>query len=81
MSETFEAVKIVERAVTQLLLPFRDRFPPSVLAIALARSLRVVIRMAPAGERKALLDAVVPYVEGRLKPRVDQTESGLYLPN
>jgi len=66
--EDADAMKEVERALVQLLLPFRARMPPAVVALALVRCARVVLRLADREDQDALLPVLVHYLQGRINP-------------
>lgn len=61
-------MKAVERALVKTALPFRERMPPALVAMALLRMCRTVLRLCNKNDQKELLPVFVAFLEGRINP-------------
>jgi hypothetical protein len=60
------AMREVQKAIVDTVLPFTERIPSWLIVLALARVLRAVLRKAPTKqERLELMEPVVAYIQGR----------------
>lgn len=74
-----DAMKEVERAIVQTVLPFRERMPPELVTLALARCCRTVLRLTNPNDQKELLPVVIAFLEGKVN--APGTESLLWTPD
>ena len=74
------AMRQVQGAIVRAILPFTKLVPSWLVALALARCLRVVLRKAPAGTRAQLLPTLFDYLEGRTQPSAPASRL-LWTPN
>lgn len=58
-------MKRFEGAFVQWVLPWRESTRPGIVAIALARCLRTVLRLCPPQEQRELLPHLVAFIEGK----------------
>jgi hypothetical protein len=77
--QEFAQMKRVETAVIQTLLPFRDdgKTEAALVVFALLRCARVMLRLYPEQTQRELLQALVPYLEGKTGPAEDATSGFL----
>lgn len=69
----FEQMKRVEGAVIKALMPFRENTPNGLVLFALIRVARVMLRLSPKKTQKDMLDACVPFLEGKTRPRGEES--------
>lgn len=74
------AMRQVQSAIVQGIVPFSKLVPSWLIALALARCLRVVLRKAPPETQKALIPTLVAYLEGRTQPPAAGKSSLLWTP-
>lgn len=60
-----EAMGRVQSGLVRAILPFQATVPTWLIALALARVLRVIIRKAPKQRQRELLPQITGYLEGR----------------
>jgi hypothetical protein len=70
-----DAMKEVERELVKTALPFRERMPPALVAMALLRMTRTVLRLCNPNDQKELLPIFVAFLEGKINP----PDSGSFL--
>lgn len=63
-----DAMKSVEREIVKTVIPFRERMPPELVAIALIRCTRTALRLAKKNDQKELLPILVAFLEGKIAP-------------
>lgn len=68
-AESSETMKVLEQAIVQALLPYRDRVDPLIGVIALTRCLRVMLRAGSLPAQRELLPVIEDYLRGRATPR------------
>jgi len=83
-----ERMKEIERELVKALLPYATGARPTeagLAVFALVRCARTLLRKYPKRAQEDLLDAVVPFLEGKTEPRrrpgrgPTRTDSGLIL--
>jgi len=57
-------MRVVQKALVDALIPFKDNTPSWLICLALARVLRVVLRKAPKTRREGLLPTLFAYLRG-----------------
>lgn len=62
--ETFRAMKEVEAVLTRAVMPFREKTEAALVAFALIRMARVLVRVYPVKVQKDLLPAIMAYLQG-----------------
>lgn len=75
-----DQMRQVQQAVVRALLPFRDTTPAHLLVLACITPARTLLRTLPRAQQQGMLDAVLPFLEGKATPR-GMTESGIILPD
>lgn len=75
-----DGMKAIEKAIIAALLPFRSRMPNGLAVFALVRCARVMLRLSPPAAQAQMLDAIVPYLEGKMQPREGSDRAILHLP-
>jgi hypothetical protein len=63
--ERFTQMRAVQGEVVKALLPFRERTEAAIVVFALIRAARVMLRLYPKKTQVELLEAIVPYLEGK----------------
>lgn len=64
--EDADAMKSVERAIVKTVIPFREKMPPHLVALALLRCCRTVLRLCKKNDQKELMPVMVAWLEGRV---------------
>jgi len=76
-----EVQRDVQAAIVKAVLPFRERVEAAIIVFALITAARTLLRLYPKQTQQELLDALVPFLEGKQEPRGEHvSESGLVLP-
>jgi len=71
--EDVREMKRFEGAFVQWVLPWRQSTRPGIVAIALARCCRTVLRLCPREEQAELLPLLVAFLEGKTQEPGDQS--------
>jgi hypothetical protein len=82
-SEDVDAMKMVEREIVRAVIPFRPRMDPMLVALALTRCARTMLRLCPKNDQKELVPVLKAFLDGRVSPPEGsdgRTESGLVIP-
>lgn len=77
---TFTAMKEVEAALTKAVLPFREKTEAALVAFALIRMARVLLRVYPPKVQKELLPVILTYLQGGLKQPAGDPAALLWTP-
>lgn len=80
--EHAKSVQRVQGVIIDAVLPLKAHVHPLIIAIALIRAARVLLRMADKGDQKKIIPVLNAYLEGRTRPPVDTPTSNLiHLPD
>lgn len=63
--ERFNEMRAVQKEVVLALMPFKERTEAALVVFALIRAARVMLRLYPKKAQRELLEAVIPYLEGK----------------
>ncbi len=63
-----DAMKAVEKAIVQTVIPYREKMPPELVALSLLRCCRTVLRLCNKNQQKELLPVMVAFLEGKVSP-------------
>lgn len=78
--ETFRAMKEVEEVLTKAVMPFREKTEAALVAFALIRMTRVLLRVYPVKVQKELMPVVLTYLQGGTKQPKGDPASLLWTP-
>ena len=74
----FEQMKKIEKAIIDVLMPFRESTDPLLVFLALIQITRVILRLADKPDQRTLLRIAAAYLEGRTD--IYAPSHGLWLP-
>ena len=80
-NDDMDQMKRIERALVQVLLPFRASTNPVIVCLALLRCCRTVLRLTSKSEQREITPVLVAFLQGRTTPPPAGSDSGLILPS